>query len=1167
MQHTSAMGTPNSESSLFDTSLLAFSLPPSNEVPALSAPTPSYSPSSSAPTSARSWLPGLLSGDAIPSEALTERREEDLDGATVEEPFLWKKKLFTKADSIELEETAETGDGTGIAQYRRQCENHGILPSLAVLSSLQRTHIEFSHYLLGEHGGFALASALRVNSQLTTLKLRFAALGNAAAIAVAQALQRNQNGRIKTLDLEGNGLGPEVGPALAELLTSNSTLKVLSLKNNPLRNLGCQKLFKALTQGNQTLIELDLEGTSLGDPAGPAIADCLKQNTSLKKLNLASNLLTIAWSLVADGLAQNGSLQVLDVSSGILLGDSGAAFCAALGGNTGLRTLDLTDCRFDEGSLGALASAMTQCRTLETLVMDGAAAKGLVQAFAANKSSCKIAFRKSAHGRAGDEEYALDFDGEVDASFEVDSSRKQSRISRYPSQINVDGPVQLPETEAAHLQAELIAAVQSFANTSEQPGKDAISSESADQKPTASGSEKAAKQDTGEALPKALQDRGIGSDVGTSPTNGADRAGMRKPGLPGKAVGDGTDAGKHVSRVTDLEKRLSDRLNPGKPPLNGTDAKKPASEGTEAGRPPSDGADATKSPSDGTDAGQVPADGVEGRKSALSELGVILQGTRLQELREEHTRAQKRARDNPKDLEALQLAAEAASNLSLHNEAALNYLRACSFSLDAAARRGFQSVMELLLLERDRYAPPKRTLYLKVKNLESGPLLARASSTFSLIPELEAVLDNLHDLLARGGDPEQAKARLRLVVRDSEDELREVFGFYAAGGTPEPSGAPDRLALRLFWRLARDCKLLARPLPLCENNRVAAHCQPEGVQEAAALDPHNGAADFTSLSFPSFVETMCRLSWVLHPGFRTLPEKFEQCVRQQVRPNARADSRDALQKQVSIAAGGHYADKHRGRLLKIFRHFCTDYAEAMAEAHVAAQEGDSTTVRSSVERTKALHGTPVFDREKESSASAGSGQHSGDASGRSRFEREAKQAAAASETLNPGHGSPRKGAGSKSLEGAVEPRSPGLDGTGAKAGGKKGLAPTAASVTSLGGMEEGPGYMTFNDLMRLADKMGLYSPQLNLSKVKSIVERLICFPELMPQQHMHNLRSRIILEEFVEILARFAAATYSGPDTAAARLQKDTEGGWKMLEEFLEERIYPMAKKILPGRL
>lgn len=75
-----------------------------------------------------------------------------------------------------------------------------------------------------------------------------------------------------------------------------------------------------------------------------------------------------------------------------------------------------------------------------------------------------------------------------------------------------------------------------------------------------------------------------------------------------------------------------------------------------------------------------------------------------------------------------------------------------------------------------------------MKNLESGPLLTRASSSFSLIPELEAVLDNLHDLLARGGDPEQAKARLRVAVRDTEDELREVFAFYASGGTPERSG-------------------------------------------------------------------------------------------------------------------------------------------------------------------------------------------------------------------------------------------------------------------------------------------------------------------------------------------------------------------------------------------
>lgn len=42
---------------------------------------------------------------------------------------------------------------------------------------------------------------------------------------------------------------------------------------------------------------------------------------------------------------------------------------------------------------------------------------------------------------------------------------------------------------------------------------------------------------------------------------------------------------------------------------------------------------------------------------SISQLSAILQGTRLQELSEEHERALKRARDDPKDLEALQQAA------------------------------------------------------------------------------------------------------------------------------------------------------------------------------------------------------------------------------------------------------------------------------------------------------------------------------------------------------------------------------------------------------------------------------------------------------------------------------------------------------------------------------
>jgi hypothetical protein len=130
------------ESFLSDSSLLTFSLHhvAGNPSKALRAP---YTPSSDASSSvdivhsSRSWLPGLLSDNAVSQGAFIEREEEDLDGGRVEEPFLWRKKLFGKGDTDDADEADAGGDTTGTQQYRKACENHGILPSLAVLSSLQ----------------------------------------------------------------------------------------------------------------------------------------------------------------------------------------------------------------------------------------------------------------------------------------------------------------------------------------------------------------------------------------------------------------------------------------------------------------------------------------------------------------------------------------------------------------------------------------------------------------------------------------------------------------------------------------------------------------------------------------------------------------------------------------------------------------------------------------------------------------------------------------------------------------------------------------------------------------------------------------------------------------------------------------------------------------------
>jgi hypothetical protein len=220
---------------------------------------------------------------------------------------------------------------------------------------------------------------------------------------------------------------------------------------------------------------------------------------------------------------------------------------------------------------------------------------------------------------------------------------------------------------------------------------------------------------------------------------------------------------------------------------------------------------------------------------------------------------------------------------------------------------------------------------------------------------------------------------------------------------------------------------------------------------------------------------------------------------------------------VSAAAGGHYVDKHRPRLLKIFRYFCTDYADAMAEAHVANPDADASGNHVAAERNRPLRGTPVFDRDKDSptSASSGSAQHaqdregSGEASMRSRFEKEHRAGRGgtsdAFETPNLKSGTAhltksvddltgpltaRRNAAAhvtRSVEGSASALSEGSAGGASpksgKLAGKKGALQTPVNAGSLVGMEEGPGYMTFNDLMRMAEKMALYSPQLNLNKV------------------------------------------------------------------------------------
>lgn len=203
--------------------------------------------------------------------------------------------------------------------------------------------------------------------------------------------------------------------------------------------------------------------------------------------------------------------------------------------------------------------------------------------------------------------------------------RKSSRISR-----NTDvSPTVLAEKEAAQLQAEISAAVQSFASTAEQSADDAKGNETDQQKQTERTIETDATHKSADAPSKSQGERAASAD-------------FRKPPDAEKPVSSGMNAGK----------TLANGKSSRDPPLpTVVDSLRASSGEVYAGKPPSEG----------TNGGKPVANGTDGK---MSELHVILQGTRLQELREEHEKAQKVARDNPKDLEALQEAAVSAAALA-----------------------------------------------------------------------------------------------------------------------------------------------------------------------------------------------------------------------------------------------------------------------------------------------------------------------------------------------------------------------------------------------------------------------------------------------------------------------------------------------------------------------
>jgi len=138
----------------------------------------------------------------------------------------------------------------------------------------------------GDSGAVLLATALKGNTSLRHLNLRWSSIGSRGAEALAEALKVNRT--VKTLDLYCNSIRDAGASALATALGNNCTMRELDVGWNSIACGGACALADALKRNN-SLERLGMERNGVEARGAAAIADALQQNMALTSLQMAGN--------------------------------------------------------------------------------------------------------------------------------------------------------------------------------------------------------------------------------------------------------------------------------------------------------------------------------------------------------------------------------------------------------------------------------------------------------------------------------------------------------------------------------------------------------------------------------------------------------------------------------------------------------------------------------------------------------------------------------------------------------------------------------------------------------------------------------------------------------------------------------------------------------------
>ena len=240
------------------------------------------------------------------------------------------------------------------------------------VKSLETLDLQNQH--LGTTEAYVIALCIKNNNSLRHLNVSNNEISEKAALALVNSFKDKQ---MKTVELANCSLGTDSAKAIAEYVNCSSSLTMLDTRQNAIDYKSAEQLAsavfncKTIDNFNGLLLSelksretLDLQNQSLGTTEAYVIALCIKDNNSLRHLNVSNNEISEKAALALVNSFKDKQMKTVELANCSLGTDSAKAIAEYVNCSSSLTMLDTRRNAIDYKSAEQLVKAVLNSKSM-----------------------------------------------------------------------------------------------------------------------------------------------------------------------------------------------------------------------------------------------------------------------------------------------------------------------------------------------------------------------------------------------------------------------------------------------------------------------------------------------------------------------------------------------------------------------------------------------------------------------------------------------------------------------------------------------------------------------------------------------------------------------------------------------------------------------------------